>query len=237
MTSTGFKREDGDVTRFYNKGGELRYVWAPTDIENVQQFGAGTTTHAQLDTHSGDPTIHFAEATISHNNIQDIGTLTHAQIDTHAGNATVHFTEASITHGNILNSGAVTHANLDAFHGSYAEDALVTTIGGPWGATTYPFDLNITLWGNTVTISFPTAGGVATVNAMADVADVLPVAYRPAQDSFFLVHGMDASVLDILLMGIIAGTGAISFGVGAIGVAFTNANDAFINAGSVSFHV
>lgn len=42
----------------------------------------GTNTHAQIDSHIADGTIHFTEASIDHTNIQNIGTNTHAQIDT-----------------------------------------------------------------------------------------------------------------------------------------------------------
>ena len=43
----------------------------------------GTNTHAQIDTHIGDSTIHFTEGSIDHTAISNIGTNTHAQIDTH----------------------------------------------------------------------------------------------------------------------------------------------------------
>lgn len=76
--------------------------------------GAGTNTHAQIDSHIGTGSIHFTVASIDHTLIQNIGTNTHAQIDTHIGDSTVHFTEASIDHTNILNKGTNTHAQIDS---------------------------------------------------------------------------------------------------------------------------
>jgi hypothetical protein len=43
----------------------------------------GTNTHAQIDTHIADTSIHYAQATIDHTAILNRGTNTHAQIDTH----------------------------------------------------------------------------------------------------------------------------------------------------------
>jgi len=56
-----------------------------TDISNV-----GGNTHAQIDSHIGDGTIHFTEGSIDHTAIQNIGINSHAQIDTHIGDATIH---------------------------------------------------------------------------------------------------------------------------------------------------
>lgn len=76
--------------------------------------GAGTNTHAQIDSHIGDGTIHFTEASIVHQNISGAGTNTHAQIDSHIADGTIHFTEASIDHTNITNVGTNTHAQIDS---------------------------------------------------------------------------------------------------------------------------
>ena len=62
-----------------------------TQLQNI-----GTNTHAQIDSHIADTTIHFTEGSISHLNIQDIGTNTHAQIDSHIADTTIHFTKGSI---------------------------------------------------------------------------------------------------------------------------------------------
>jgi len=86
----------------------------------------GVNTHAQLDTHLADATLHFTEASIDHTAISNIGTNTHAQIDTHIADATLHFTEASIDHLNILNIGTNSHAAIDA-HIAIA----VTKVGTP----------------------------------------------------------------------------------------------------------
>jgi hypothetical protein len=48
------------------------------DLSNI-----GVNTHAQIDSHIADLTIHFTESSISHLNIQDIGINSHVQIDAH----------------------------------------------------------------------------------------------------------------------------------------------------------
>lgn len=73
----------------------------------------GTNTHAQIDTHIADSTIHFTKGSISHTEILDKGTNTHAQIDTHIADSTIHFTQGAIDHQNILNRGTNTHAQID----------------------------------------------------------------------------------------------------------------------------
>lgn len=63
-----------------------------TAMDHQSLIGAGVYTHAQIDTHINDTTIHFTEASIDHTYIQNIGTNTHPQIDSHiSNNTTAHF--------------------------------------------------------------------------------------------------------------------------------------------------
>jgi hypothetical protein len=61
-------------------------------ISHFDLTDIGVNTHAAIDTHIADGTIHFTEGSISHLNIADIGTNSHAAIDTHIADGTVHFT-------------------------------------------------------------------------------------------------------------------------------------------------
>jgi hypothetical protein len=55
-------------------------------MQHQALIGAGFYTHAQIDNHIDDPTIHFVESSIDHTHIQNIGNYTHADIDSHIDN-------------------------------------------------------------------------------------------------------------------------------------------------------
>ena len=74
---------------------------ATENFDHTALTNIGTNTHAQIDTHLADATIHFTEGSIDHTAILNIGTNTHGQIDTHIADSTIHFTEGSIDHGSI----------------------------------------------------------------------------------------------------------------------------------------
>ena len=61
-------------------------VLADDDVPNKKYVDDG------LAVHTGDATIHFTEASISHVNIADNGSNSHATIDTHLGDGSIHST-------------------------------------------------------------------------------------------------------------------------------------------------
>jgi len=97
----------------------------------------GTNTHAQIDTHIADSTVHFTEASISitESQISDLGNYepANANIQSHIADSTVHFTEASIDHTSITNIGSNTHAQID----THISDANIHYSDAPSDAQDY----------------------------------------------------------------------------------------------------
>lgn len=82
-------------------------AWEPTSIDhNVHISNVGVYSHATLDSHKDDTTIHYTEGSIDHTNIQNVGDHTHAQISAHiSGLATSHaFSGLSDVSGNVMAS-------------------------------------------------------------------------------------------------------------------------------------
>ena len=104
------------------------------ELSHTQIKDIGSNTHAQIDSHISDLTIHFTEASIDHLNIQNIGTNSHAQIDTHIADGTIHFTEGSISHLNIQDIGTNSHTAIDnhisdaTIHFTVDPDATVSNV-------------------------------------------------------------------------------------------------------------
>ena len=79
-----------------------------TNSDHVNLSNIGTNTHAQLDSHVGDASIHFAQTAIDHTNLLNKGTNTHSQIDAHIGATN---NPHSVTAAQVGNSTAQWNAN------------------------------------------------------------------------------------------------------------------------------
>ena len=86
-----------DSTLSYTDGGDfITLAVDTTQLDHTQLINSGAISHASIDTHIGDVTLHFTEASIDHVNISSVGSNSHFQIDTHISDATLHFTMPGI---------------------------------------------------------------------------------------------------------------------------------------------
>jgi len=88
-------------------------VTSHLDLTNI-----GNNSHANIDTHISNSTLHFIKGSIDHTGILNIGSYSHLQLDGHVDNSTLHFTKGNIDHGGILGL-------LDDDHPQYALDTKV----------------------------------------------------------------------------------------------------------------
>ena len=92
-------------------------VWKETThiiTDHSQLSGIGTKSHAQIDSHINDTSIHYAQTAIDHNNLQNKGTKTHVEIDSHIADTSIHYAQTAIDHTNLLNKGTNTHVQIDS---------------------------------------------------------------------------------------------------------------------------
>lgn len=140
----------------------------------------GTNTHAQIDTHIADSTLHFTEASIDHTAISNVGSNTHAQIDTHISNNTGTNTGDQSQTTQAISASAIDWDDLYLAGGLYTK-----TLGAN---TTFTFSnavagqciiIRLTNTASNYTVTWPTmkwAGGSAptmTVGAKSDIYTII----------------------------------------------------------------
>jgi hypothetical protein len=167
---------DSDLTT-HTEDTTIHFTEASIDHTNIQNIG--TNTHAQIDTHIGDSSIHFTvpdiEENIDHTNIQNIGTNTHTQIDTHISDSSIHFSDLSnfdtgdLTEGsNLYYTEARVSANIDVSANTSARHNAVTV--------TDSSEIGFTLTGQDITATIK-SGSIdeskldTSVNTSLDLAD------------------------------------------------------------------
>lgn len=101
-------------------------VLSSSTLSHTSLGDIGSNSHASIDSHIADGSIHFTQGSIDHTLITNIGTNTHAQIDTHIADGTIHFTVGSIDHTLISNIGTNTHAQIDTH---IADSTIHFTVG------------------------------------------------------------------------------------------------------------
>lgn len=117
---------------------------AVTDHTQLEPSSIGTYTHAQIDSHIADSTIHYLQTAIDHNNIANNGGAgSHAAIDSHISNTSnphsVTFSQVTptTTKGDIIVHNGTSATRLGVGADGYALTADSTqTEGIAWKATT-----------------------------------------------------------------------------------------------------
>ena len=174
----------------------------------------GVNSHAAVDSHLADGTIHFLEAAIDHLNILNIGTNSHAQLDTHVADATIHFTLPVIDYAYVsgIDAGTnVTAAELEelsdgsetTLHSHAGGGGLTPSIpnlGNSGDAVSATVDTNAYGFGATLAMASDGHFDEASAGASGTIAETGNATNAGNNDNPTITHGLTINEDDVIIV-------------------------------------